>query len=64
MFDNNNNTNNNSTLQIIALSKFFNTFHNCLDFEKAYATVPREMAMATLRWMGVLDGNGVGRRHI
>ena len=24
-----------------------------IDFEKAYDTVPRDMAMATLRWMGV-----------
>ena len=24
-----------------------------IDLEKAYDTVPREVAMATLRWMGV-----------
>ena len=48
----------------IALYKLFSTFHNCLDFEKAYATDPREMAMATLRWRRVLDGLGDGRRHI
>ena len=26
-----------------------------VDLEKAFDTVPREMVMATLRWMGVLE---------
>ena len=26
-----------------------------IDLEKAYDTVPREMVMATLRWMGALE---------